>query len=96
VITRAPVSGARNAAVVRRRYNHPMTTTGQDERAEALAERLMGQTVGILEGAAVWLGTELGFYAALRDGGPATPDELADRAGTQPRYTRESLAPHRE
>jgi SAM-dependent methyltransferase len=67
------------------------TTTGQDERAEALAERLMGQTVGILEGAAVWLGTELGFYAALRDGGPATPDELAERAGTQPRYTREWL-----
>lgn len=66
-----------------------MTTTRQDEQAEALAERLLGQTVEILEGAAVWLGTELGWYAALRDGGPATPEELAERAGTQPRYTRE-------
>lgn len=67
-----------------------MTTT-QDERATALSERLIGQTVEIVEAAAVWLGGELGWYAALRDGGPATPDELAARAGTQPRYTREWL-----
>ncbi len=73
-----------------------MTTTQErpvsaDEAAEALAERLMGQTVEIVEGASVWLGSELGWYAALRDGGPATPDELAERAGTQVRYTREWL-----
>ena len=67
-----------------------MTSTQQDQ-ATALSERLFGQTVQIMEGCSVWLGTELGWYAALRDGGPATPDELAARAGTQPRYTREWL-----
>lgn len=72
-----------------------MTTTRQDPAAEraatALSERLFGQTVQIVEAAAVWLGSELGWYAALRDGGPATAEELAARAGTQPRYTREWL-----
>jgi SAM-dependent methyltransferase len=67
-----------------------MTST-QEERANALSERLFGQTVEIVEASSVWLGTELGWYAALRDGGPATPEELAARAGTQPRYTREWL-----
>jgi SAM-dependent methyltransferase len=67
------------------------TTTEHEQQAEALSERLLGQTVGICEGAAVWLGHELGWYAALADGGPATADELAARAGTRPRYTREWL-----
>ena len=60
------------------------------DRAEALSERLLGQTTQIMEAASVWLGVELGWYAALRDA-PATPAELAARAGTAPRYTREWL-----
>ncbi|HST66641.1 MAG TPA: methyltransferase domain-containing protein, partial [Mycobacteriales bacterium] len=66
-----------------------MTTT--QDRAAALSDRLLGQTVQIVEAAAVWLGHELGWYGALRDGGPATPPELAARTGTQERYAREWL-----
>lgn len=67
----------------------PMTTT--EDRATALSERLLGQTVQIVEAAAVWLGHELGWYAALRDGGPATPAELGARTGTAVRYAQEWL-----
>ena len=61
-----------------------MTThrVGQDvrqDRAGALSERLFQQTVHVGEAAAVWLGVELGWYAALRDGGPATAAELVLR-----------------
>ncbi len=66
-----------------------MTTT--QDRATALSERLLGQTVQVVEAAAGWLGYELGWYAALRDGGPATPEELAARTGTAVRYAREGL-----
>lgn len=60
------------------------------DRAEALSERLVGQTMQVMEAASVWLGVELGWYAALRDA-PATAAELAARAGTAERYTREWL-----
>jgi SAM-dependent methyltransferase len=66
-----------------------MTTTR--DPAAALSDRLLGQTVQIVEAAAVWLGHELGWYAALRDGGPATPAELATRTGTAVRYAQEWL-----
>lgn len=66
-------------------------TVGDTERATALSERLFGQTVEVVEAAVVWLGTELGWYAALRDDGPATAAELAARTGTAVRYTREWL-----
>jgi 2-polyprenyl-3-methyl-5-hydroxy-6-metoxy-1,4-benzoquinol methylase len=65
-----------------------MTT---QDRAAALSERLFDQTVQITEAAATWLGVELGWYAALRDGGPASPEELAARTGTAPRYAKEWL-----
>lgn len=67
----------------------PMTTT--QDRAAALSDRLLGQTLQIMEAAAVWLGHDLGWYGALRDGGPATPEQLAARTGTAVRYAREWL-----
>ena len=39
----------------------------------------------------VYLGDRLGLYRCLRDDGPATPPELAGRAGIHPRYAREWL-----
>ena len=70
---------------------HHVAQDVRQDRAGALSERLFQQTVHVGEAAAVWLGVELGWYAALRDGGPATAAELAERAGTAPRYTREWL-----
>jgi SAM-dependent methyltransferase len=66
------------------------TTTGQD-RADALAERLFGATLGALELFSVYLGTELGLYAVLAGQSPLTAAELASRAGIAPRYAREWL-----
>ena len=61
------------------------------ERADALAERLFGATLGALELFSVYLGVELGLYRALERHGALTPEELADRAGIAPRYAREWL-----
>src|SRR3954454_19280918 len=59
--------------------------------AEAAAERLLEATAGAVDLVAVYLGDRLGWYASLRDDGPATPDQLADRTGTSRRYAREWL-----
>jgi hypothetical protein len=59
--------------------------------AEAASERLLEAAVGAVDLAAVYLGDRLGWYASLRDDGPATSDELAVRTGTAPRYAREWL-----
>jgi 2-polyprenyl-3-methyl-5-hydroxy-6-metoxy-1,4-benzoquinol methylase len=61
------------------------------DRADALVERLFGATLGALELFSVYLGVELGLYRTLERGGALTPDELAERAGIDPRYAREWL-----
>jgi SAM-dependent methyltransferase len=38
-----------------------------------------------------YMGQKLGLYKALAEGGPATPEELAERSGTVTRYVREWL-----
>jgi SAM-dependent methyltransferase len=74
-----------------------MNTTGRfamttaTDRAEALAERLFGATLGALELFSVYLGAELGLYRALADDGPLTAGALARRADIAPRYAREWL-----
>ena len=59
--------------------------------AEAAGQRLSEAAAGVADLAAVYLGDRLGWYSSLRDDGPATPDELATRTGTAPRYAREWL-----
>ena len=56
-----------------------------------LTQRLMDATIGTLELYAVHIGTELGLYRTLDRHGPATPAELAHRAGIDERYAREWL-----
>jgi SAM-dependent methyltransferase len=60
------------------------------ERADALAEHIFGSVLGTMEIFTVYLGDRLGLYAALADD-PATPAELAARAGIAERYAREWL-----
>jgi 2-polyprenyl-3-methyl-5-hydroxy-6-metoxy-1,4-benzoquinol methylase len=62
-----------------------------ERTAEALAVRLFESSVAMFDIVSVYLGDRLGLYRALRDGGPATPGELAERAGIAPRYAREWL-----
>ena len=66
-------------------------TQTDEARRDALAGRLFEATIGAFDLLAVQLGIELGLYAALRDGGPATARELAERAGIDARYAREWL-----
>jgi SAM-dependent methyltransferase len=63
----------------------------QVARRDALAERLFQATLGTMDLLTIYLGDRLGLYRALAAGGPATAAELATRAGTDERYTREWL-----
>jgi SAM-dependent methyltransferase len=62
---------------------------------EAKLGEFMGQMVGYMTGGAmcfgVWLGDELGLYRVLTETGPATADEVAQKAGCNARLTREWL-----
>jgi SAM-dependent methyltransferase len=53
--------------------------------------RAVDEVGATLNAALVVMGDRLGFYRALADGEPLTPPELASRAGTAERYTREWL-----
>ena len=56
-----------------------------------LAERLWRSEMAALDLYAVYLGERLGLYRELSSGGPATPADLAERAGIAERYAREWL-----
>ena len=60
-------------------------------RRDDLAGRLMAAALGALDTQTVYLGDRLGLYRSLAEEGPATPTELAERAGIHPRYAREWL-----
>jgi len=45
-----------------------------------------------MQGPAIIIGEQLGFYKELSTHGPLTPDELAKNTGTAERYVREWLA----
>lgn len=59
--------------------------------ATALGTRLFRASLGCAELIATYLGVRLGLYETLARLGPATPPQLAERAGIAPRYAREWL-----
>lgn len=66
-------------------------TADHETAREAFAVRLGGMALAAIELQAVYLGERLGYYRSLAADGPATPAELAERTGTDPRYAREWL-----
>src|SRR5215204_5989863 len=58
---------------------------------DEIVERVFDSMVKTLELFCIYVGDQLGFYTALHEGGPASSTELAGRAGTNERYTREWL-----
>ena len=58
---------------------------------DAIGERVFDSILGTLDVFAIYIGDRLGYYRQLADHGPLTSAELADRAGTVERYTREWL-----
>jgi hypothetical protein len=63
---------------------------------QARLEQFVGQAVGdmaaAISGLLVHIGDRLGLYAAMAGAGPLTPEELARRTETAPRYVREWLS----
>ena len=66
-------------------------TDEQAERRDAFAGRLFQSCAAGLEMLTIYLGNRLGLYRALAEHGAATSTELAERANTSERYTREWL-----
>jgi ubiquinone/menaquinone biosynthesis C-methylase UbiE len=58
---------------------------------DALTERIFAAAVASFDLAGIYLGHRLGWYTSLAADGPALPDELAERTGTDARYAREWL-----
>jgi 2-polyprenyl-3-methyl-5-hydroxy-6-metoxy-1,4-benzoquinol methylase len=62
-----------------------------EARRDAFVGRLFTDTIAAMETLSVYLGDRLELYRHLHEGGPATPGELASRAGIHERYAREWL-----
>jgi 2-polyprenyl-3-methyl-5-hydroxy-6-metoxy-1,4-benzoquinol methylase len=58
---------------------------------EELVQRMDAATLGVFDVASTYVGVKLGLYRSLAEDGPATPDELAARTGTNERLVREWL-----
>jgi SAM-dependent methyltransferase len=63
---------------------------------QARLERFVGQAVGdmaaAVSGLLLHVGDRLGLYKGMAGAGPITPEALAERTGTAPRYVREWLS----
>lgn len=68
-----------------------MTAPSVQATPDEFLERVFTSMVHSMELFCLYVGDQLGFYTALHEGGPATAAELATRAGTSERYTREWL-----
>lgn len=61
------------------------------EQAEAFVGRLFEGALGTVDVLTIYIGDRLGLYSALRDAGPMSPTELAQRSSINERYAREWL-----
>jgi len=50
-----------------------------------------GYTNGLLQSAVIWVGTEVGLFAAMTDGAPRTAESLATQLNVHPRFVTEWL-----
>jgi precorrin-6B methylase 2 len=66
-------------------------TLASTSTAEEYAERMMSAALGWIDVMSAYLGDRLGWYRSLAEHGPSSPDQLAERTGTQHRYAREWL-----
>lgn len=63
----------------------------EERTTDDVADQVFRATLGAMDLLSIYVGDRLGWYAALREQGPATPTELAQRTATAPRYAREWL-----
>lgn len=62
-----------------------------EQKLEELVHTTAGYMIGAAVGAGIQLGDELGLYGAMAGTGASSADDVAERAGTNPRLTREWL-----
>jgi len=62
-----------------------------EEKTEALVDRLLEASLGAADIASVYVGDRLGLYRSLAESGASTSADLASRAGIHERYAREWL-----
>src|SRR5438105_15153491 len=63
-----------------------------EARLEQFAGQAIGDMAAAISGLLLHIGDRLGLYKAMAGAGPLTPEELAGRTGTAPRYVREWLS----
>ncbi|MBH0121473.1 methyltransferase domain-containing protein [Rhodococcus sp. CX] len=68
-----------------------MTDIDTAPTVESLAQRVLDASLGTIDLISMYIGDRLGWYRSLATDGPATPEELAARTGTDTRYAREWL-----
>lgn len=66
--------------------------TEDPRKAEAFVGKALGDMAGTMSVLLATIGDRTGLFRALLDAGPLTAAEVADRAGTDARYTREWLS----
>ena len=66
-------------------------TTPDPAELEAFLGQVATDAAATFHAATVVLGDKLGLYRSLAEGGPATPEELAERTGCDARYLQEWL-----
>ena len=68
-----------------------MSDVNTSADVDEFAGRLFDAVLGAMDMWAIYLGEQLGFYAALAGEGPMTTDELSEATSADVRYTREWL-----
>ena len=68
-----------------------MSDVNMSADVDEFAGRLFDAVLGAMDMWAIYLGEQLGFYAALAGEGPMTTDELSEATSADVRYTREWL-----
>ena len=66
--------------------------TIDEQRLHALAGKMINEIGAAANGVLLLIGDKLGLFRALREHGPLTSEELAQKTGTNERYIREWLA----
>jgi SAM-dependent methyltransferase len=61
-------------------------------KLDEFMSRFVGDLGAAMSAALVVIGDRLGLYQAMADGEPMSPERLAERTGTDPRYVREWLS----
>jgi|SRR5271165_3765556 len=68
------------------------TQTIDQDALDAFMGRFVGDLGAAMSAALVVIGDRLGLYRAMADSEPVTPEQLAERTATDPRYVREWLS----